>query len=247
MRANCREDVNAATDGERGHQTSELQIALLNAAELAAETSRNFRRELDGNIVEFHCPSGEIPDGFGFDAVVVTGSWASVYWDREWIGQLKEWIGEAVRAGIPTLGVCFGHQLLADVLGGQVEAMGETELGYRRIEQDGENQLLGHLEGDLTVFTSHGDHVTTVPPGATVFAWNEFGVHGFRKEHVFAVQFHPEYDLETARCVTERKDDLPPDRIESVLAEITPANYRAARPAAATFDNFLGYVTAADQ
>jgi len=218
-----------------------IRLALLNVAQNPEETSRNFRRELDANIVEFHCPSGEFPDTFQFDCFVVTGSWASVYWDREWIGQLKTWVGGAIEAGLPGLGVCYGHQLLADVLGGRVTSMGEYEIGYRTVEQDGENRLLTGLDEELTVFTTHSDHVVEAPPGATVFAKNEYGIHGFRKDRIFAVQFHPEYDMETARTVTEGKDEIPDERIEAVLDGITPRNYRAACEAKQLFDNFLEY------
>jgi GMP synthase (glutamine-hydrolysing) len=218
-----------------------IRLALLNVAQNPDETSRNFRRELDANIVEFHCPSGEFPDTFQFDCFVVTGSWASVYWDREWIGQLKTWVGGAIEAGLPGLGVCYGHQLLADVMGGRVQSMGEYEIGYRTVEQDGENRLLTGLDEELTVFTTHSDHVVEAPPGATVFAKNEYGIHGFRKDRIFAVQFHPEYDMETARTVTEGKDEIPDERIEAVLDGITPLNYRAACEAKQLFDNFLEY------
>jgi GMP synthase (glutamine-hydrolysing) len=219
------------------------RIALLNAAHAAADTSRNFRRELDADVVEFHCPSGEVPESFAFDGCVVTGSRASVYWDEPWIGRLKEWVGEAVAAGLPFLGVCYGHQLLANVLGGRVEDMGEYEIGYRTVHQDGDNRLLDGIDDDFTAFTTHSDRVTEAPPGATVFARNDYGIHGFRKGRVFAVQFHPEYDAETARTVTAGKDEqLDDERIEAVLEGITPANYRAACEAKQLFDNFLSFV-----
>ena len=221
----------------------EPRIALLNAAHAAADTRRNFRRELDADVVEFHCPSGEFPEGFRYDGFVVTGSRASVYWDREWIGRLKEWVGDALEAGVPALGVCYGHQLLADVLGGSVESMGEYEIGYRTVEQDGQNRLLEGVSEEMTVFTTHSDHVQEAPPGATVFARNEYGVHGFRKGHAFAVQFHPEYDMETAESVTRGKEDeLPPERIEAVTEGIHADNYEAACEAKVLFDNFLEYV-----
>jgi GMP synthase (glutamine-hydrolysing) len=219
------------------------RIALLNAAHAAADTRRNFRRELDADVAEFHCPSGEFPEGFRYDGFVVTGSRASVYWDREWIGRLKEWVGDALEAGVPALGVCYGHQLLADVLGGSVESMGEYEIGYRTVEQDGDNRLLEGVSEEMTVFTTHSDHVQEAPPGATVFARNEYGVHGFRKGHAFAVQFHPEYDMETAESVTRGKDgELPAERIEAVIDGIHADNYGAACEAKVLFDNFLEYV-----
>ena len=219
------------------------RIALLNAAHEPADTSRNFRRELDAEVVEFHCPSGEFPDGFGYDGFVVTGSRASVYWDEPWIGRLKTWVGGAIEAGVPGLGVCYGHQLLADVMGGSVEDMGEYEIGYRTVEHDGDNRLLAGIDTDMTVFTTHSDRVVEAPPGATVFAKNDYGIHGFRKDRLFAVQFHPEYDAETAESVTKGKtDQLPAERIEAVLEGIDDENYRAACEAKSLFDNFLEYV-----
>jgi GMP synthase (glutamine-hydrolysing) len=222
---------------------TELRLALLNAAHKAEETRRNFRRELDAELVEFHCPSGVVPPDYRYDGFVVTGSKASVYWDEEWIGQLKTWVGGAVEAGLPGLGVCFGHQLLADVLGGRVEGMGEYEIGYRTVEQDGENLLLDGVSHDMTVFTTHSDHVVEKPPGATVFAKNDYGIHGFRRGPVFTVQFHPEYDTATARTVTEGKSgQLPAGQINEVLDGITADNYDSACEAKQLFDNFLAFV-----
>jgi GMP synthase (glutamine-hydrolysing) len=219
-----------------------MQLALLNAAQKADTTRENFRRELDADLEVFHCPSGELPPDFRYDGFVVTGSWASVYWDEEWIGQLKTWVGEAVEAGLPALGVCYGHQLLAEVLGGRVRSMGEYEIGYRTVEQDGENRLLDGVDEDMTVFTTHSDHVVKEPPGATVIAKNDYGIHGFRKGRVFAVQFHPEYDMATAEEIARGKDTLPDDRIEDVLDGITAENYAAACEVKQLFDNFLAFV-----
>jgi GMP synthase (glutamine-hydrolysing) len=222
---------------------SDIHVALLNAAHKAVDTRENFVRELDADLDVYHCPSGEFPECFRYDGFVVTGSKASVYWDREWIGRLKTWVGDAIEAGLPGLGVCYGHQLLADVLGGRVEGMGEYEIGYRTVKQDGQNRLLEGIEMDMTVFTTHSDHVVEAPPGATVFAKNDYGIHGFRKDRVFGVQFHPEYDMETAREVTTGKSDqISAERIAAVLDGIHSENYDDACEAKRLFDNFLSYV-----
>ena len=236
-------DPSTAEPTDSNERTGRLRIALLNAAHKRGTTQRNFERELDADLVEFHCPSGDLPETFAFDACVVTGSSASVYWDEPWIGALKEWVGEAVEAGLPFLGVCYGHQLLADVLGGRVEGMGEYEIGYRTVEQDGANRLLTGVDERFTVFTTHSDRVAEAPPGATVFARNEYGIHGFQRDRVFGVQFHPEYDTTTAMQVTEGKEgDLETERIEAVLEGIDAESYEAACEAKRLFDNFLEYV-----
>ena len=221
-----------------------LRIALLNAAHSGDHTRRNFRREVDADLVEFDVADRELPDGFAFDGCIVTGSRASVYWDEPWIGELKQWVGDAVEAGLPFLGVCYGHQLLADVLGGRVEGMGDYEIGYRTVEHDG-SRLFEGVDEEFTVFTTHSDRVAELPPGADLIARNDYGIHGFRKDDVFTVQFHPEYDMETARTVTEGKDDqLSAERLQGVLDGVTEENFAAACEAKTLFDNFLDYVRA---
>lgn len=80
------------------------RIALLNAAQSAEKTKRHFRRVLDVGLVEFHAPSGELPEMLYYDGVVITGSWASIYWDREWIARLESWVSGAVKPGSHRLG-----------------------------------------------------------------------------------------------------------------------------------------------
>lgn len=212
-----------------------LRIALLNASK-DANTSRNFCRELDADLVEFDVQEN-VPESFDFDAAVVTGSRASVYWDEPWISSLTKWVATTAEREMPVLGVCFGHQVLAVALGGTVEDMGEYEIGYREVCGDG---LL--FSGDsMTVFTTHSDTVTELPPGARQIAENDYGIHGFRVENAFGVQFHPEYDMETARTVTRGKD-LPDERIQRVLDGITEENYAKACEAKGLFENFTEHV-----
>ena len=214
------------------------RIALLNASETPS-TIQNFRRELDADLVEFAVHE-EMPDTFGFDGAVITGSRASVYWDEPWIDPLVEWVGTAVERGMPVLGVCFGHQVLADALGGTVEDMGSYEIGYRDVEL-GDDPLFAGVESPATVFTTHSDAVTELPPEAEQIAENDYGVHGFRVGNAVGVQFHPEYDPATGREVASGKD-LPDERIERVLDGITETNYAAACEAKALFENFVGSV-----
>ncbi|MFC7082137.1 type 1 glutamine amidotransferase [Halorussus caseinilyticus] len=219
---------------------SRLRIAFVNAAHDGTDTRRNFRRELDADLVEFDATGGELPETFDFDGVVVSGSRSSVYWDEEWIEPTKAWVGNAIDAGLPCLGVCWGHQLLADVLGGEVDDMGEYEIGYREVEHTGDSRLFDGIDRRFTVFTTHSDAVVELPPGAEELATNDYSNHGFRKGRVFGVQFHPEYDTETAASVTKGKD-LPDERIESVLAGINDENYHAACEAKLVFENFCEF------
>ncbi|PSQ43545.1 hypothetical protein BRD17_05840 [Halobacteriales archaeon SW_7_68_16] len=217
------------------------RIALLNGAHEPDNNRRNFRRELGADLVEFHLPGGDVPETYDFDGAVVTGSRASVYWDEDWIDPTKAWVADAITRDVPFLGVCYGHQLLADVLGGTVEPMPDYEIGYRTVSHSGDSVLFEGVDEDFTVFTTHSDRVTELPPGARRLAENDYGIHGFRKDHVFAVQFHPEYDMDTAEEVTRGKD-LPDERIQSVLDGINPENFQAACEVKQIFDNFVDYV-----
>jgi GMP synthase (glutamine-hydrolysing) len=226
---------------------SRPRIALLNAAHDPQPTRRNFRRELDADLVEYHLPGGDRPGTFDVDGAIVTGSKASVYWDEPWIDETATWVREAIDRGIPFLGVCFGHQYLADVLGGRVEDMGEYEIGYREVRrtvpENVEDPLFDGIGDEVTVFTTHSDRVVETPPGAAVLAENDYGIHGFRTGDVFGVQAHPEYDLGTAEDVTLDKDDqLDDDTMERVLDGIHEDNYGAACEAKRLFENFVRFV-----
>ncbi|MCG1004411.1 MULTISPECIES: type 1 glutamine amidotransferase [Halobacterium] len=236
---------------------SRPRVALLNAAHDPTDTARNFRRELDADLVEFHAADGDLPDShdfdgvsgstatggssneyFEFDGVVVTGSRSSVYWDEDWIRALVDYVADCHDAGVPVLGVCFGHQVVARALGGDVESMGEYEIGYRSVERVGDDPLFDGVDETFTVFTTHSDAVVELPPDAQLLAENDYGVHAFRLGESVGVQFHPEYDTETAADVTTRKDDLADERKQEVLDGITPANYAAACEAKRLFENF---------
>jgi GMP synthase (glutamine-hydrolysing) len=218
------------------------RLALLNAAMESVHTPRNFRRELDATLAEFDVTSEQLPATFEFDGFVVTGSKSSVYQDDAWIDATEAWAREAVERGLPALGVCWGHQLLAQALGGTVEAMGEFELGFREVRKVGDSRLLDGIEGPMFPFISHGDAVTELPPGAEPIAENDYSNHGFALDRVHTVQFHPEYDAETARHVASGKEFLGEAYRQRVLDAITDENYERSTAVKALFENFASYV-----
>ena len=219
-----------------------LRFALLNAAHDGANTRRNFRRELDADLVEFDAVAGDLPDHTEFDGVVVTGSRSSVYWDEAWIPPLVDYVAAAAEAEVPVLGVCYGHQVLAEALGGRVAGMDGFEIGYNEIRQVRDDPLFEGVGESFTAFTTHGDSVVELPPSATLLAENDRGVHAFRDGHCWGVQFHPEYDIDTAREVTDgKRDQIGDARVDAVLDSITPAAYDAACEAKQLFENFTAY------
>ena len=95
---------------------------------------------------------------------------------------------------IPVLGVCYGMQLMAQVLGGEVAAEGRREYGPADVERVGPSALFDGLEAKERAWMSHGDSVKRLPPGFTVIARTErlpTAAIGDGKTR-YGVQFHPE-------------------------------------------------------
>ncbi len=102
---------------------------------------------------------------------------------------------EILDLGIPVLGICYGHQLIADIAGGEVSNTGGAEYGNTTLEVTGDSLLLSELPTTQQVWMSHRDQVTEVPsgfvatatsPGAAVAAMED------RDRGLYGVQFHPE-------------------------------------------------------
>jgi GMP synthase (glutamine-hydrolysing) len=122
-------------------------------------------------------------------ALILSGGPASVY--AEGAPRIDE---ELYGLGVPTLGICYGAQLLALDLGGTVERTGASEFGKTDLE-GGAGALFGGLPADQTVWMSHRDTVTAPPAGATVTGRSSATPVAAFEDHarrVYGVQFHPE-------------------------------------------------------
>jgi GMP synthase (glutamine-hydrolysing) len=123
--------------------------------------------------------------------LILSGSPASVY-QRD-APRPAEDLSSSV--GSPILGICYGLQVLAFDLGGEVKPSNSREFGYARLKvTDQTSPLFEGLPPEMDVWMSHGDHVTAVPTGFAVTAITDDAVNAFenRSNRIFGVQFHPE-------------------------------------------------------
>ncbi len=96
---------------------------------------------------------------------------------------------------VPVLGICYGMQVITEMLGGKVRETRDKEYGKTELFIDDNRDLFSHLPGNLTCWASHGDYVKKVPAGFHISAHTTntpIAAITNRKAKIFAVQFHPE-------------------------------------------------------
>jgi GMP synthase (glutamine-hydrolysing) len=173
---------------------------------------------------------GEIPSGFeDISGIIITGSARMITDIPDWALKAAAWIKEAVSKGIPALGVCYGHQLLAYSLGGKVDFNPKgRELGTVKVnltDEAAKDDLFKIFPDEIEVHVSHSQTVTELPPGAVRLAFNNMdNNHAFRfGECAWGNQFHPEFDPTITECIIRQRreailsEGLDPDKmLESV-------------------------------
>lgn len=146
----------------------------------------------------------------GFDALIMTGSPASVTRPTRWMEEAADLL---VNAPVPVLGVCFGHQLLAWKLGATVRRNPRgLELGTVTVSLTSaglDDPLLHGLPAAPEVQATHFDEVAALPSGATLLATNDAcPVQAFRQGTRWGVQFHPEMNAASIRFAINNEKSL---------------------------------------
>ena len=146
--------------------------------------------------------------------MVVTGSFAMVTNHEAWSVATAAYMRQAVQQAIPTLGVCYGHQLLAEAFGGEVA---DNPLGRQAgtitvtlTEAAQGDPLFAGLPEQLRVQVSHRQSVLKLPAQATLLGSGLGDPHqAFRLgEFAWGVQFHPEFDAAVARAYIEQRREI---------------------------------------
>ena len=185
-----------------------------------ADTSASFAtiRLMDGEVP---------PDPESLEAILITGSAAGVYDDLDWIAPLERFVRTADQSRIPMAGICFGHQLIAQALGGTVR---KSEKGWgigRHVYDIARNN--GVIGGEtIAVAASHQDQVIEPPAGATTIFHSTFTPHAglvYANGAVLSVQPHPEFTAAFAHICCEKagQDSAPETLVATAKASLQQA------------------------
>ena len=182
----------------------------------------------DGFEIEtFDVQAGELPDPNAHDAVLITGSPAGVYDDYPWIAPLMNFIRAA--GGSRMVGVCFGHQVMAEALGGHVEKSDKGwGAGLHRYSLVHGEPWIDSPVG-IAVPASHQDQVVIQPPETDVVAASDFTPYAglaWTDRPAISFQFHPEFSPDFAKALIEKRYDIVPDP-DAAIASLDAPNDNA--------------------
>lgn len=200
-------------------------------AEVHGDYPAMFRALLGDGVqtTVFDVQQGEWPDPVAFDGAVITGSAAGVYEDDPWIGALLDWIRLA-RGELKLVGVCFGHQAMAQALGGRVEKSDKGwGVGLHRYEVASPAPWMTPGAASVAIPVSHQDQVVAIPSNARIILRSDFTPHAGLAwgDDAISFQGHPEFTPAYASDLTAgRRGRIDPALVDQALESLTEPNDR---------------------
>ncbi len=167
-----------------------------------------------------------LPTREGFAGVIVTGSGSMVTDLLPWSEASAVWLRDAAHAGLPMLGICYGHQLIAHALGGQVgynpvgREMGTVDIALHSDASD--DPLFAGLPAQFAVQATHLQTVLALPEGARLLATSQRDAAcAFRwGQTAWGVQFHPEFSTTHMRgYIRARREALAEEDLDATAME----------------------------
>ena len=171
----------------------------------------------------------ELPDPAALDAILITGSPAGVYDPEPWMTPLFDFIRWAAAESTPQVGICFGHQAMAQALGGHArKSTRGWGLGRHSYEICETREWMGEdmQRGDrFALAVSHQDQVTAPPPGAIVLAASDFtpfAALDYSQGPAISFQGHPEFedDFATALYEVRRGNPLSDEAVDRAIGSL---------------------------
>lgn len=182
----------------------------------------------------FDLPQGDLaPPVDQYDGYIITGSPAMVTSQEAWSENLKPFLKTLTAQDKPLLAVCYGHQLLADALGGKCDWHPKgREIGtvsISKTEQGKTDPLFSVLPDTFLAQVTHAQSAITLPSGAILLALNDYEPnHAYRiGSNIYSMQFHPEFSADVMRgYLFETAEKLTADgiNVKSLLAQIQNAD-----------------------
>lgn len=180
----------------------------------------------------FDVRNGELPArAESCDAYVITGSASGVYDGDSWIEPLKEFVrGASGRSAL--VGICFGHQLMAEAFGGQViKSPRGWGIGLHRYPVQERAPWMDDARS-IAVPASHQDQIVKLPDDARVLGGSEFtpyGIVDYPQRNAMSLQSHPEFSPEYAAALIElrRSSKYTAEQADRALATLHEPNDRA--------------------
>jgi len=199
---------------------------------------------LDTEMKIYRAWEGELPDATDeCDAWITSGARASVFEEEEWIQTFEQFIAALHADKRKTVGICFGHQMIAQALGGEVRrsergwSIGVQEIAIA--QNTAEPWMQPPLTGVRMLFT-HQDQVTRLPPGSRSLGSTAHCPHAMFAlgDHLLAMQSHPEYSRRYLRALIESREAIiEPLTFQTGLASLERPPHR--EEPAAWLRNFL--------
>ena len=164
--------------------------------------------------------------------IIISGS--GLDFDSHVVGieYIREVIQRCKTLDINVLGVCFGAQLIAHTLGGEVEKQQNQEFGFVELEVLEEDELVGEFPQEFHVFEYHYDYIKSLPPHSILIGKSDKCIQIFKCNNFYGVQFHPEIDSMFAQKEIEliKENQLQENVISKDLNYTLPSKI---------FENFL--------
>lgn len=158
------------------------------------------RADKDLSYRSYSVIRGEMPDSVDdCDGWLITGSRHGVYENLPWMLDLQTFIREIDAAGVPLVGICFGHQIVAQALGGEVvESDKGWGIGVQSYRVDAVQPWMQQALDQVRIYAFHQDQIVSLPPRARVYSSSEFCPYAGLSfgDSIITMQAHPEFEEE---------------------------------------------------